>query len=254
MPLPEYVLRRLRTDPVHTAPVVAGSTPVIAFGDLFASRAATLGLNPSNLEFLGDRGGLLQGDNRRLATIASLKVNRLSELSTDQAQVVADECASYFDRNPYRRWFDQLEPILNAVGSSYYDRTACHLDLVQWATDPKWSRLPTLARRTMLQDDAPFLAEQLKRECIEILLLNGATVARHFRNRFPIEFCEQEPLVDFGHTRTRVFRGVLFDRVLVIGWSTNVQSSFGVRTERRQALARTVGEIAREFLMQKNAK
>jgi hypothetical protein len=55
--------------------------------------------------------------------------------------VVAD-CAAYFQRNPYRRWFDPLDELLRAgVGASFYDGTACHLDLVQWATDPVWGQM-----------------------------------------------------------------------------------------------------------------
>ena len=49
---------------------------------------------------------------------------------------VLDDCNGYFQRNPYRRWFDQFHPVLTACGASYYDGSACHLDLVQWATDP----------------------------------------------------------------------------------------------------------------------
>jgi hypothetical protein len=44
------------------------------------------------------------------------------------------------DRNPYRRWFDPLDQALRAAfGVSYYAGTACHLDLVQWATTPVWN-------------------------------------------------------------------------------------------------------------------
>lgn len=49
----------------------------------------------------------------------------------------------YIDRSPYRRWLDQLELLLTAIGASfyegsacYYDDSACHPGLVQWVTDP----------------------------------------------------------------------------------------------------------------------
>ena len=48
-------------------------------------------------------------------------------------------------RNPYS-WFNPLEALLNAAaGASYYKRSACHLDLVQWATvyRSKTSRVPS---------------------------------------------------------------------------------------------------------------
>jgi hypothetical protein len=36
----------------------------------------------------------------------------------------------------------RLDVLLSqAVGVSYSSRIACHLDLVQWATDPVWGKL-----------------------------------------------------------------------------------------------------------------
>jgi hypothetical protein len=49
-------------------------------------------------------------------------------------------CNSYFHGNPYS-WFARLEEVLQAIGASYYEDTACHLDLTQWATDPTWNGL-----------------------------------------------------------------------------------------------------------------
>ena len=41
-------------------------------------------------------------------------------------------------RNSYRRWFDPLDRVLRAsVGASYYERGACHLDLVQRRRGPR---------------------------------------------------------------------------------------------------------------------
>lgn len=126
-------------------------------------------------------------------------------------------------RNPYRRWFDQLEPLLNAVGASYYDGSACHLDLVQWATDPKWGALSRSSRRMLLQQDIPFLAAQLEHENVRLLLLNGTAVIRNFRKAFCVDIEERTRLDDHGHTTTRILSGRLFDRILVVGWSTNIQ-------------------------------
>lgn len=242
--LPEYIVERLRRDPTPGCSVVPRSTPVIAFGDLFSSRAATLGLNPSSLEFLDNDGNLLGGKDRRLATLESLGARCLSSITAIQAQTIADDCASYFERNPYRQWFNQLEPMLNAVGASYDRRTACHLDLVQWATDPKWGGLPSATRRSILKEDSQFLAEQLKHEGIRFLLLNGQSVIRHFRKMFNAELSAYKTLTEHGHVATRIVRGTIFDRIQVIGWSTNIQSSFGVTTERRQAISQVVSEIA----------
>jgi hypothetical protein len=58
--------------PPPGAPVVAGSTPVVSFGDPLRTRIATLGINPSRKGFLDDQGQLLAGARRRLATLDSI--------------------------------------------------------------------------------------------------------------------------------------------------------------------------------------
>jgi hypothetical protein len=92
-------------------------------------------INPSSHEFCGFDGGLLTEPKRRLATLKSLGAASTVALTKEQIQIVADECYSYFFRNPYRRWFDPLDRLVrDGLGASYYDSSACHLDLVQWAT------------------------------------------------------------------------------------------------------------------------
>ena len=69
--LQEYVVAMVRRLPPDGVPVVPGSTPVIAFGDPSRAEVATLGINPSAVEFTAG-SVLLAGDDRRLATLASL--------------------------------------------------------------------------------------------------------------------------------------------------------------------------------------
>ena len=57
----EYVATRLRQEPPRGAPVVPGSTPVVAFGDPTRAAVATLGINPSWKEFLHSDGRLRAG-------------------------------------------------------------------------------------------------------------------------------------------------------------------------------------------------
>jgi hypothetical protein len=129
--IPDYIEQRIRRRAPAGASVVPGSTPVVAFGNSQMASVATLGLNPSRIEFLDERTGQeLVGTSRRLATFASLGTSDLSTAPDAIVAQVLDDCNSYFERNPYRRWFDQLMPVLEACGASYYDRSACHLDLV----------------------------------------------------------------------------------------------------------------------------
>lgn len=119
--IPPYVEERIRRPVPLNAYVVPGSTPVVAFGEFRRATVATLGLNPSRIEFLDHDGLELAGEARRLATLASLGFPELSSApSSAVAQVIAD-CDSYFHRRPYMRWFGQLVPILAACGASYRD-------------------------------------------------------------------------------------------------------------------------------------
>lgn len=241
MPIPAYIEARIRRAPPPECCVIARSTPVVSFGDSQTATVATLGLNPSRKEFLDSGGQELSGNARRLATYSSLGIDDLTHAPQDAvAQVLAD-CNGYFQRNPYRPWFDYFTPILDAAGASYYDGSACHLDLVQWATDPTWGRLqPAEMRKQLLAEDAAFLAGQLRHEHLRLLLVNGRGVIRQLRRTSLVgELRPAEPIIGFAPGDTKTFVGNV-GRVRVFGWSTNLQSSRGVRRELRVALAERV--------------
>lgn len=240
--LADYIVARLRRSP-PAAHVVPGSTPVLWFGDALNAAVATLGLNPSRQEFLDPNGRELSGTDRRFETLASLGVPSL-ELATDAAlHRVVNACSGYFGANPYRRWFDQLEPMLRSVGASYYDGTACHLDLVQWATDPVWSRIPDRGvRERLLAEDAAFLHHQLRTGAFRLLLINGNGVIRHFERMTGLTL-RTVGTVSGVSARSKIFVGRLPTGTRVLAWSVNLQSSFGVCNGLRAALASGVGDL-----------
>ena len=219
----------------------------MAFGNCQNARAATLGLNPSRVDFVDKGGSLLKGQRRRLATRESLGRSDLSRAPHETVLQVLDECNTYFERQPYRQWFDRLEPILAAFGASYYDRSGCHLDLVQWATDPTWAKLKAAVRKRLLADDAPFLARQLENERLRLMLVNGMGALRELRRLMAgqLELEEIDPITGYGYTLTRVFAGQAIKHVRVVAWSTNIQSSHGVSVELRRELTKRVAAFAR---------
>lgn len=163
---------------------------------------------------------------------------------------VLNDCNLYFQRQPYRRWFDILEPILGICGASYYDGTACHLDLVQWATNPTWGNLASSVRKKLIAEDAAFLAGQLRNESIRLLLVNGASVRRQLQTatQGTLEIEYKEIIRGFSHQPTLLESGRLFGKVCVVAWSTNLQSSFGVTTSLREELARRAACLYAHFL------
>lgn len=237
----DYLERRIREPIPPNSCVIPGSTPVVAFGNARRARVATLSLNPSKLEFQNRQGCELRGSDRRLATHRSLGTSDLSNAPYELIRQVLMDCDTYFRRNPYRQWFDQLKPILNACGVSYYNDTACHLDIVQWATDPTWGSLPKTAKTELVSSDAEFLISQLDHEKIELLLVNGIGAMRQLD-----EFMETKP-AEFELTvkeeKTRMFAEGTIGKTRIVGWSGYIQSPYRVSRALRNEIARRVGDI-----------
>jgi len=236
-----YVADRIRRSAPARCSVITGSTPVVAFGDPSAASVATLGLNPSRVEFI-DSGQLLGGQQRRLASLGSLEVDSLLGADEETVGRVVGACRRYFWRRPYRRWFDQLEAILGPLGYSYYDGTACHLDLVQSATDPTWAKLSDDQRQRLLSSDVPFLRDQLDRSSFRFLLINGSSVRAWAAATLGIEFANETGVALDG-SMTAFAVGKYNKKVPVLAWSTNLQSSWGVTGARRNAIASRVSEL-----------
>lgn len=242
--IPDYIIQRVRQPIPINSGVVPGSNPVLSFGNAQRAIIATLGLNPSVREFLDKNGKELTGPSRRLATCQSLGVKILSIASEDAVRQVVEECNDYFQREPYQ-WFNQLQNfILKELDASYYDYSACHLDLVQWATNPTWGSLPSNTRKQLLKADCPFLLEQLRNEKIKLLLVNGTGVFVHLQKLTAMKIHEESP-ISVRAKKTRLFVGTLFDHVGVVSWSINLQSSHGVTNDMRSVIANRVAEIVR---------
>ena len=243
----DYLVSMVRRLPPSGSPVVPGSTPVVAFGDPARAEIATLGINPSAKEFL-NRGTLLSGDQRRLATLESLGAQRCDALTEDQIARVVAECACYFQRRPYRRWFDPLDTLLReSVQVSYYNQSACHLDLVQWATDPVWSAIrDARVRQQLLEDGVPHLQTQLTRENVRLVLLNGRQVITQV-DRLGLTELQEVDRLPAGPVTYRLYAGT-GNAVCWLGWSANLQSSWGISTAFKRHLATRIAEHAGRLL------
>jgi hypothetical protein len=174
---PEVEARVRRAVP-EGAGVLPGSLPVVSFGDPGTAMVATVSLNPSPREFLARNGEWLPDAKRRLASLRSLGVKEPGDLDAAQVRQVVAESYGYFrGGNWYRPWFGWLERLLARSGAgSYLDGSACHLDLVQWATVPAQGQLPAAAWQRLVEEDREFLRWQLAHANVSVVLVNGASV------------------------------------------------------------------------------
>jgi hypothetical protein len=81
--IPPYLAEMIRRPTPARSGVLAGTVPVVSFGDPTSSRVATLGINPSSAEFLS-KGVHFPVAKRRLATLQSLGATDNSTLTDDE--------------------------------------------------------------------------------------------------------------------------------------------------------------------------
>jgi hypothetical protein len=232
------------------------ASPIVAFGNPVASKVATLGLNPSNLEFVDRFGNQLLEPNNRFESLGSLRARNWSEVAHFGVERIWEACKDYFFRNPYDQWFKRLDRILVETGASYYSRigeTSCHLDLVPFATTNKWSALPRDHRVKLVELGVPSLARTLCASEIRVLVLNGATVVREFSRLVSADSFRTQVEPSWSLQGGRVIgisyvgrisevAGIPLRReLLVLGFNHNIQSSFGVTSQAVGNIATWIG-------------
>jgi hypothetical protein len=246
--------------------VIRWGCPVLSFGNLSISRVATMGLNPSNREFVDESGNELEGPSRRFHTLKSLRLSSWDEVDARHLELILQCCSEYFLGNPYDLWFKKLDQVVQGTETSFYDPvcSACHLDLIPYATSRKWTELTSVQRSGLLSVAADTLALLLLDSPIRVLILNGQTVVDHFQDIAGISL-QRQPMSEWTlarssgrdisgyayYGRVSTMRGVdLTQEVMVLGYNHNLQSSFGVTNEAikgiRDWISRTVGEATRE--------
>lgn len=225
--IPQYVIDMVRREAPKDCGVIGGSTAVVSFGNFREARVATLGINPSKREFLTKDGEWLPEHERRLATCELIAAESCEDITLEQAIQIVSESDNYFSKNPYE-WFRYLEKFLNhAFNTSYYDGSACHLDLSQWATDPVWGELSKQQQQILLDDGVHHLRSQLAQKNITHVIVNGAQVWNEIKRSGLAKF-EDKGKTTFSKNKTsctlRVGHG---EGTTFIGWTANIPSSPG---------------------------
>jgi hypothetical protein len=254
------LIDRLDSPALSGTEVIGWGAPVPSFGDLSRARVATLGLNPSNREFVDEEGDELRGPQRRFHTLNSLGIRSWTEVDAGHLELILDSCRTYFLGNPYDKWFKKLDQIVSGSGASYYDGSAiaCHLDLIPYATARKWTDLAPRQRSLLFDIAADSLALLLKDSPVRLLILNGQSVVDQFEHAEGIRL-ERREMGQWalqrrggGNIAGFAYRGQLSSLcgievsqpILVLGYNHNIQSSFGITTSVVAAIREWVAEAA----------
>jgi hypothetical protein len=258
----EGLLERLADADVLRADVIPWSSPVPAFGNPNTSCVGTVGLNPSNREFVDQFGQELTGTQRRFETLASLGIRRWSNAKRRHIQRIAAACECYFSNNPYDGWFRRLDLLISDTQASFYLGTATHLDLIPFATSSKWGQLSASQRDVLLRAAGDSLAATIRNSGIRVLVLNGASVVSQFCSLFSIRLDShrvpgwtlqaetKSPVSGVAFTgEAQSLGGMALDKaVKILGFNHNIQSSYGVTKEVIAAIKKWIGRESEDAL------
>jgi hypothetical protein len=237
--------------------ILEWACPVPYFGPIDHASVATVGINPSNREFVDKEGRQLRSEYRRLPTLESLEIESWSEVGDRHLDIIVGSCHQYFQSNPYRLWFDVLDRLLKSAGASYYSANeACHVDLVAFATRTKWGVLDGVVRRRLVNQGRRPMAELIRDSSIRTLVLNGRSVVREFEALARVELAASVveewtlprangrgvPGIAYSGRITSIANVQLGRQVSVLGFNHNLQSSYGVTTRVIQSIATRIGD------------
>ena len=237
--------------------------PVPAFGDPSRAQIATLGLNPSDREFVDVQGRELDGSQRRFPTLRSLGLRGWHEATDAHIEEIAEACRFYFERNPYDAWFNRLDFLIQETSTSFYTpiSPATHLDLVPYATGLKWAALPKRDRALLAEGARKVLGTILRDAPVSLLILNGMSVVSSFQMLCDVELRRDEkPGWSLPRRTGRDVKGYSFTgvvdrvadvdlgrKVLVLGYNHNIQSSFGITRSVCQSIREWIGSSWRAW-------
>ncbi|EJP17943.1 MULTISPECIES: hypothetical protein [Leptospira] len=240
----ESLLKSLDDPDLISNHVLPWGSPIPVFGDVSNSRVATLGLNPSNREFMDADGKELEGEKRRFHTLKSLNISSWSRVKQKHLDLIDHSYRNYFNKNPYDSWFRILDKIISGTKASFYNKSnkACHLDLVPYATSCKWAELSGKQQTRLFQKAGDTLAFMLRESSIRVIVLNGKTVVDAFQ-KISNQALEKELIPEWTLPRRSgigvpgfSYKGIinqingqkLRENIYILGFNHNLQSSFGV--------------------------
>lgn len=234
--VPAWVIRRIQ-QPCHRPDlIVPDATPIVSFGNPSTARVVTVAINPAPSAFTSGAKGHAGGKTPNpLLDLKSLNISDIAAMTEADAEKIARACFTYFDDGIPNQWFVRFEEqLLPGINASYVDGSACHLDLVQWATRQVWTSVPSAARQQLLERDAPFIAQQLRDTNYDVILLDGESARTGALGHLDLTLELDRTTPASGHATLKMYAGH-FEDTLVLGW--NIPLNGRLTNQARQELA-----------------
>jgi hypothetical protein len=234
--------------------VIDWAAPVPAFGDCVNSKIATVGINPSNLEFQSQSGEKLIEQERRFPTLDSLGIQSWSEAKDKDLEKIRSSGVHYFQNKPYTRWFNQLEFLLAETGLSFYNvhNSACHLDLVPFSTAKKWANLTASDTKYLKDTCRNSLHELVDCSKFKLLILNGQQVVNEFEDLFSVKLLSKPmPEWDLPRKSGVPVAGISYcgeiprkkvGIIKIVGFNHNIQSSYGITNQVKISIRKWIAD------------
>jgi hypothetical protein len=238
------LLKQYHKDQISKLDIIPWAMPIPFFGNITNSIVATLGLNPSNKEFIDNTGNELIGQTRRFETLDSLNIEDWNNVDDVNLHIIIDSCNKYFMRNSYDKWFKKLDFLISGSGYSYYFpySNACHLDLIPFATEIKWGDINLRKKKYLQEISKDFLGMILKHSPIKVLILNGqavvegllkisdATLEKKMLSQLNLKRISEKSISGYGFIGeiNKIGEICLDKPIKIIGFNHNIQSSFGI--------------------------
>lgn len=228
--------------------VIPFASPVLYFGNIEHTQIATLGINPSNKEFMDNNNNEINGEFRRFHTLQSLNISNWEELDQEKYSKIITSFNQYFTKNPYNLWFKQLDYLLSSTTYSYYFpyNNLVHLDLTPVVTFEKWGNIPLKSQNELLKEGAIILKKILRNTSINTLILNGRYAIKiieglsgthaSFEHITSWDLLRSNNSIKGYAYEFEIERIVGFDldrKIRILGYNYNIQSSYGITNEVR---------------------
>ena len=212
-------------------PIVKRSVPVPFFGNIEGAEAATISINPSNLEFEDLHGNILSGAEKRFVDRETFRIKDSDALNENQADKVYKSLIEYFheDHNPYYDgWFKALDDYAGSLfgGVCYRENSMVHLDIYPWATKQKWNKLPGSAKKVALRE-YDLLKRILLNRNFKYIYINGKETKEQVEKYFNIKIPEY-PITNTKSkcNYVRCMYKYQLGNTLLIGVSCYLQNSY----------------------------